>query len=139
MNIKSVLPDSGIDRELVTFSQKQMPSYTYKIDTERDCINGNTKDAEAVLQAAYLILNTERYEYPIYSHNYGIELWDLYGKPRNYVLSELKRRITEALTQDERINSVDGWSFQTIKKAVIVSFVIHTIYGDINASKEVAA
>lgn len=139
MNIKSILPNSGIDRELVTFSQNEMPSLTYKIDTDRSCITGNTKDAEAVLQAAYLILNTERYEYPIYSHNYGIELWDLYGKPRNYVLSELKRRISEALTQDERIISVDGWSFHTIKNAVIVSFVIHTIFGDINASKEVAA
>ena len=139
MNIKSILPNSGIDRELVTFSQNEMPSLTYKIDTDRNCITGNTKDAEAVLQAAYLILNTERYGYPIYSHNYGIEFWDLYGKPRNYVLSELKRRISEALTQDERIISVDGWSFHTIKNAVIVSFVIHTIFGDINASKEVAA
>jgi len=96
-----------------------------------------TDGADAMLQTIYLILSVERYAYPIYSYNYGVELEDLIGKPKDYVMSEVKRRITEALTQDDRINSVDGWEFSTTKKSVIVTFTVHTIYGDVVATKEV--
>ena len=67
-----------------------------------------------------------------------MELADLIGQPKDYVMSEAKRRITEALTQDDRIESVDEWAFETTKKSVIVTFVVHTIFGDIETTKEVA-
>jgi hypothetical protein len=96
-----------------------------------------TDEADAMLQAIYLILSVERYQYPIYSYNYGVELIDLIGQPKDYVMSEVKRRITEALTQDDRIDSVDGWEFETDKKSVLVKFTVHTIYGDVETTKEV--
>ena len=64
-------------------------------------------------------------------------LVDLIGQPKDFVMSEVKRRITEALTQDDRINSVDGWEFESTKKALIVTFTVHSIYGDIETKKEV--
>ena len=95
------------------------------------------EDADALLQAVYLILSVERYQYPIYSYNYGVELVDLIGQPKDFVMSEVKRRITEALTQDDRINSVDGWEFETGRNWVTARFTVHTIYGDVSAEKEV--
>ena len=96
-----------------------------------------TDEQEAIRQAIYLILSTERYVYPIYSWNYGVELVDLIGRPKDYVMSEIKRRITEALTQDDRIDSVDGWTFEKTKKTVTVTFIVHTIFGVIEVTKEV--
>lgn len=98
-------------------------------------VSGTCDGREAVRQAVFCILNTERYQYPVYSWNYGIELQDLYGKPHDYVMSELPRRIREALTQDDRINSVDGFTYEARGKEITVSFTVHTIYGDIKAEK----
>ena len=82
-------------------------------------------------------MNIERYEYLIYSWNYGIELNDLYGQPIPFVLPELKRRITEALLQDTRITGVDNFSFETTKGKVHAIFTVSTIYGDVEAEKVV--
>ena len=132
------LPQTGDDIDLMDFAIEEQPSYTYKLDIDKGRIRGMTDEADAMLQAVYLILSVERYQYPIYSFNYGVELADLIGQPKDYVMSEAKRRITEALTQDDRIESVDGWAFETTKKSVIVTFVVHTIFGDIETTKEVA-
>ena len=88
-------------------------------------------------KAVYLILNVERYAYPIYSRNYGSEFSDIIGKPKGYAMSEMKRRITEALLQDDRITGLSGWEFETGRKSVRASFVVHTIYGDVEVSREV--
>ncbi|WP_405761578.1 DUF2634 domain-containing protein [Anaerovibrio slackiae] len=132
------LPQTGDDIDLMEFAIEEQPSYTYKLDIDKGRIRGMTDEADAMLQAVYLILSVERYQYPIYSFNYGVELADLIGQPKDYVMSEAKRRITEALTQDDRIESVDGWAFETTKKSVIVTFTVHTIFGDIETTKEVA-
>ena len=132
------LPQTGDDIDLMEFAIEEQPSYTYKLDIDKGRIRGMTDEADAMLQAVYLILSVERYQYPIYSFNYGVELADLIGQPKDYVMSEAKRRITEALTQDDRIESVDEWAFETTKKSVIVTFTVHTIFGDIETTKEVA-
>ncbi len=90
-----------------------------------------------MLQAIYLMLSVERYVYQIYSRNYGVELVDLIGKSKDYAMSEIKRRITEALTQDDRITGVTEWEFEPGRKSVTVRFVVNTIYGGVLAKKEV--
>ena len=133
----SYLPQTGDDLDLIEFAMEQQPSHTYKLDISRGRVKSITEDADALLQAVYLILSVERYQYPIYSYNYGVELVDLIGQPKDFVMSEVKRRITEALTQDDRINSVDGWEFETGRNWVTARFTVHTIYGDVSAEKEV--
>ncbi|MBS5037158.1 MAG: DUF2634 domain-containing protein [Fusobacterium sp.] len=111
---------------------------TYKMKLFGDRINGKTDEQEAMKQAIYKILNTERYSYSIYSWNYGIELKDLFGKPKNFCKSELKRRIKEALIQDERILDVNAFSFEDKKRRELaVTFTANTIYGDVNITKGV--
>lgn len=126
-----------VDDDLLALEIETQPSLTYALDIERDRIRGQVDDAEALRQAIYLILSTERYVYPIYSWNYGVELADLIGQPRDYIMSEVKRRISEALIQDDRINSVDSWAFKNSKNVLSVTFTVHTIYGDVEITKEV--
>ena len=117
---------------------ERQPSKTYKMDLEGNTTRGFTDDLEAMKQVVFKILNTERYVYPIYSWNYGIETVDLYGEPVSWVCPELERRITEALTWDDRINSVSDFDFDLSKKGIVhVSFVVNTIFGDIETERTV--
>lgn len=114
------------------------PSKNYKMHLEQNIINGFCDELEAMKQVIYKILNTERYQHIIYSWNYGIELLDLYGEPVTYVCPELQRRITEALVQDDRIESVDNFEFDTSEKRTVkVTFTVHTIFGSVESEKVV--
>ena len=84
---------------------------------------------EAVRQSVYLILNTARYEYPIYSWNYGFEYRDLIGRESSYLYCELERRIIEALSQDARIKRVADFEMDTKGAKTHVKFIVTTIYG----------
>lgn len=119
------------------FVIEEQPSKTYKMHLDETVIIGHTDQQDAMVQVIFNILNTERYQYIIYSWNYGIELIDLYGQPVSYVIPELKRRITEALTWDERIISVDNFSFDTNKGKITCNFTVNTIFGDIETEKVV--
>ena len=112
------------------------PTFTWKIEGNR--IVGYTDGLEAMEQAIYLILNTERYKHEIYDWDYGVELTDLFGKDKAYVYSELKRRIREALIVDNRIIDVTNFEFESIdRNTILETFTVHTVFGDIKASREV--
>jgi phage baseplate assembly protein W len=119
------------------FTIKEQPSKTYKMRLDKNVIAGQTDSRDALHQAIFKILSTERYRSLIYSWNYGIELENLFGMPISYVVPELQRRITEALTWDSRILSVDSFEFETKKNTVICSFTAHTVYGDIDTETAV--
>lgn len=119
------------------FEIEEEPSKNYRMDQKGLRVRGKVDGLEAVKQAVFKILNTERYQYLIYSWDYGVELLDLFGEPISYVCPELERRITEALLQDDRIEEVDGFEFEASKGAVKASFTVHTVFGDMQAEKEV--
>lgn len=119
------------------FTIASQPSRTYALVWERNVIQGYADEREALMQAIYLILNTERYQYVIYSWNYGIELMDLIGREKSYVLPELERRISEALLQDDRIMAVNQFQFAIEKKKYTVTFVVEHIYGSFDVVQEV--
>ena len=133
----ATLPTTGDDLDLIGFQTAEQPDNTHTLNIEKNRVTGMTDERDALLQAIYLILNVERYAFPIYTWNYGTELADLIGQPRDYAMSEIKRRITEALTQDDRITGVENWSFETAGKVVRVNFTVKTIYGAVDATKEV--
>lgn len=129
-----MLPKTGniLRREFVI---RKQPSRTYRLKDGRlqGCVDGR----EAVQQAIYCILNTERFDWLIYNWNYGVELTSLLGIPMKLAKSKIKKRIREALLQDDRIQSVDAFSFTIVGHKLSVTFTAHTQYGDVEASKEV--
>lgn len=112
-------------------------SLTYKMHLTQLTISGKTNELDAMIQTIYKILNTERYENPVYSYNYGVEFADLLGEDSSWVCPELKRRIHEALTQDERVEDVDSFDFTIEGNKVNVSFTVHTIFGDVDVERMV--
>ena len=135
-----MLPEIKTLTEEIT--EFEYPTKTYNIEhvgdsDYEDRIVGYTDDLEAVKQAIYLILNIERYDYPIYSWDYGIELKDLFGKPMTYVISELPDRVIDALTMDNRITDVVDFEFERNRNKLHTTFVVKTIYGNVPSSVEV--
>lgn len=120
------------------FEIEQQPTYTYKMNFKDDSVHGFTDEQEAMKQAIYKILMTERYQYIMYSWDYGIETRDLYGEPVSYVCPELERRITEALLCDERIEDVSDFNFDMSEKGIVkASFTVHTVFGEVQAERDV--
>ena len=137
----ALLPDTATDESgaISVDMTPTQPNKTYKMMIDTDRIQGTvTDDLEAVKQAIYKIINTERYKFLIYSWNYGIELENLFGKPIPYVLPEIPRRIKEALTQDDRIKDVLGFDLTYNRKGdVLAKFTVVTIYGNLEIEKVV--
>jgi hypothetical protein len=121
------------------FEVIEYPSKTFKIDFENNCIDGVIDEKEALKQSVYMILNTERYKNLIFSWNYGAEIKDLIGKPISFVIPELDRRITEALTQDDRILDVGGFEFTKGRRSLHVKFTVYSKFGEMEIEKEVPA
>lgn len=126
------IPDFEIEIEEIG-----IPNDTYKINNELKRISGLTTDLEAVRQSVEITLNVERYTHIIYSWQYGLQISDLYGQPISFILPELKRRIIDALSTDERIESVTNFEFEVQKRKVHCKFDVITIYGGIEMEKVV--
>lgn len=129
-----MIPQNSIDVELAT-EETIETSRTYKITGNRT--QGYTDGLDTLKQAIYKVLNTERYEYPIYSFNYGIELESLLGKDPVYAQIELKRRIRECLLRDDRVTEVDNFRFEVAGDTIKCTFNVHSIFGNLTASREV--
>lgn len=120
----SVLKTYGLETEDVFH-----PSKTWKIDNNH--IHGTIDGIDATLQAVQLILSTERFEFPIYSWDYGMESKDLIGKSRDYVSGDLQRRITETLAQDDRVTGISDFILTFSGETATAAFTVNTIFGEI--------
>ncbi len=129
-----MIPDIELLNEEIT--ETTFGNETYKIQ-DGIRLSGYVDELEAVKQTVYLILSTERYEYNIYSWDYGVELVDLIGQPMPYVMAELPRRITEALTTDDRIDDVVDFEFEHKGNKLLTTFTVVSNVGAISTELEV--
>lgn len=115
---------------------KVLPSKTYGIMNDR--FVGHIDDLQAMEQAIGKILLTERYEWLIYTDNYGSEFANLIGESFDLAKSELSRIIREALSVDDRITEVkDIEILQPNGDKLDVRFTVQTIFGEMKFRKEV--
>ncbi|QHZ52151.1 DUF2634 domain-containing protein [Paenibacillus larvae] len=132
-----MLPTGSILAPDDTIQITQQPSKTYKIDFEQKRVTGTVDGLESVKQSVKKILCTSRFEHLIYSDRYGSDIKPLIGKTPGLVQSELKRRISEALMQDDRIKEVGNFRFDSSGDSATVSFTITSVFGVINEVQEV--
>lgn len=79
---------------------------TFRYIPERDAIAGRVKDGDALTQSLFFILMTDKYSYPIFNRDYGIDISDIIGEDFNTVYNKLPYRIVEAFEVDDRVLSV---------------------------------
>ena len=128
-----MIPVNVIDNTEVVEDADQ--SKTYKLLSDK--IQGTIDDVEALKQSIMKLLSTERYEYSIYSFEYGIDWERLIGKDINFVKIELQRIIKEALINDSRITDVVNFTFEGEGDELTCFFDVVSIYGNVTMSKEV--
>ena len=131
-----MIPEQAIN--LANLEIENQPSRTYKLDLERKRIGGMIDNEQAIIQMVMKILSTERYAYVIYSSQYGIELDRMIGQDYDFIVSDLERTITEALTADDRV--IDITDFQINKIGIDkmeVSFTVNTFDGSVDIETEV--
>ena len=129
----AVLPTGAMPE--VTF--RQQPGRTWYIDKTTNRIRGECDDWLAVRQAVEIILNVERFRWQIYRPYSGMQ-WDgLIGQDPGYVALELQRRITEALTMDDRVRGISNFTYTVTGDQLSASLTVNTVFGEYETSEEV--
>lgn len=124
-----MIPTNNLANALQSLEVTEMPTLTHQIQIEIDRIIGKCDGLEAIKQLVYITLNVERFDWHIFSPDFGVELKDLFGQPIQFVLPEIKRRITEALMQDDRITDVADFEFTTERSKVHCTFKVYSVFG----------
>ena len=137
----ALIPQAGavrIGQNVTVRTAREQPSRTYRVDFAAGRIAGFIDGVEAVKQAILKILQTERFAYRIYSWNYGVELEAVLGKSVAVLESEIRRILSEALTEDRRITEItDVVVRRSGRRVAAVSFTAKTIFGEILMETEV--
>lgn len=123
-----MIPVGGTRMDIAAEAVRQ-PSRTYSLHMQKGRIVGMTDGLDAVKQAVYKILRTERFRHEIYSFAYGHELGSLLGGHPQYVRSEVARMIQEALLQDDRITGIRNMKVQVTGDQLTASFEVATLFG----------
>ena len=120
-----MLPTEYNDDLVQDFEIETQPTRTYALRFD------------AMKQAIFLILQTERFQYAIYSWNYGIELNALLGQTMTpYLQAKVAKAIEDALMADDRVLSVEQFSFTKGKRSLLVKFTVTTTEGDVESEFE---
>ncbi|GIN71123.1 phage-like element PBSX protein XkdS [Bacillus sp. J14TS2] len=117
---------------------------TYKLDIDtghisRELITG----VEAVKQFIALAIRTPRFQYPIYSDQFGSEVWELIKSSDEdevtleFLRSEIERLTTEALIFDDRIEDVYEFEIQFKGDTAHVKFKVDSLGEIIEIDQEV--
>lgn len=108
----------------------EQPSKTWRLDMDRGRVVGMVDGLDAVRQAVVKILETERFRHLIYDANYGAEFAGLIGRDPVFVQSELRRRIREALMQDDRITDVTNFKINIVGDTATIVFTVVSTLGN---------
>lgn len=121
------------ERELPTFKEYAWDfdsnTFLYDKSGHHILLEGN----EAMKVWIYKALATERYQYLVYSWQYGIEIKPFIGLVMGVQerISELKRMIVECLMVNPYIKSIDKIFFTQKGTRAVVNIELTTVYGEV--------
>lgn len=124
----------ALEEEIEQIETTVVPTKTYRIDFINKRIMGHVDGQEAMQQAIFKLLQTERYWFDKIYDEYGSELRNLIGKSQYFANSKVRTRITDALMRDDRINGVTNFSTEAEGDKITVTFTAHTVYGDVTVT-----
>ena len=131
-----ILPNtSGLSVDTV-LELESYPSTTYFLDTQSMQLRNQVDGLQAVAQAVEIALRVERFQWQIYSVNFGVEFDGLIGQDFGFVAAMLERRIKEALRVDDRIRQVGNFQFLPSDDGSVmtVTFDVTSVFGSFSTS-----
>lgn len=127
-----MFPFDLTDEEISPEIEEKKEASDYEIDFKTGRLTGRIiTGLEATKQWVRLVLGTDRYYFPQYSWGHGCELETLIGKnyDPDYIESEVRRMIEDALLVNEDILSISNLQCEVKQDKLTASFTINTIYG----------
>lgn len=118
--------------------ERVRPSLTYALNVKNERIVGKVDEVDALKQAIYKEINTEKDVYPIYT-NYGLKKKDLFGQEKRYAYMILTDRVRDCLMDDDRI--LDVYDFEYVedmseKDNLCMSFSVDSVFGEFRIDNE---
>ena len=123
------IEDDEVDVEI----DEQTEPSDYEIDLETGKLTGRIiTGLDAIKHRVMIVFSTDRYYYNQYSWEHGHELNELIGKNYtiDYLKTEAKRMVEDALAPDEDIESVEDFECEIVDNTLVIRFKIVTIYGN---------
>jgi len=139
---ETFFPFVGVPSDYISEIQTELPllrEYAYNFDTNDFIVDPMTNDLvvvtgiDALEVWIYKAILTDRFEYPIYSWDYGTELTDLVGQKfsKGLTESEAFRYIKEALMINPYINDVDNLGVTFDGDTVTIKIAVDSVYGGV--------
>lgn len=114
------------------------PVQEWILDEESGNLAESKFDIQAIAQDIKFALSTERNKYPIMGSNFGVTFEDLIGLDSEYVCAQIKKRISDALSIDDRIVGVGHFEFKHSKSDELrVSFIVETVLGKLDMTTDI--
>lgn len=133
-----MIPQSDVEMSDEELELVALPSKTYRLDLVNKRISSQTIDGlEAIKQVVFKILSTTRFAHLIYSNDFGSEVDLSASRGRSVFESEVERWVKEALTQDDRIMAVTGFSFSYELDNALINFTVESEFGRYQETREV--
>ncbi len=127
-----MLPGNKMD----DLTQSDKTYKAFKIDFENKKIDGIVDGKEALEQQIKMVLKTQRYKYPVFSHSFGTDYASVFSEGYQKAMGKLKNALCDSLIFDERIKAVDNFSFERRGTKMIADFSVVSIYGAIESEIE---
>jgi hypothetical protein len=128
------------DEAIEEYEQETTTPKEYEIDFKTGQLTGNTVEGlEAIKVWIWLVLQTPRYRYYVYSWDYGNEFEDLIGQgyTEEYIEAEAQRMTEDCLLVNENIQSISDFSISMENDTLTVTFTVNTMYGDIEINQPI--
>ena len=119
--VQSLLPEA-----VSVFGSASQGSRSWKLGLSEGRLLGKIDGAEALRQSVLVALSTPRYQYPIFSGQFGHELDSLLGKDYDYLCAAAPALIADALLPDSRVDGVEGVSFERLPDGAAVRFTVRS-------------
>lgn len=106
----------------------------YGIDFNTGQLTGRIVEGiEAIKVWVWLCLRTQRFRYPIYSWSYGTDMEQYIGQGLTieYLETDLKDEIEEALRVNEYITGIENYSCIQTGSKVQIQFTVQTTLGSL--------
>ena len=127
----AITPENDNIIEFDNIQEKPYPTNSWLINKDTQTLERSDDTIALMLQSIEIRVMLERFAYPVFTPNAGLQTVDLPGEPFGIVIAELKRRIEACLREDDRVIGMSDFSYRVIdKESIEIQYTANTIYGD---------
>ena len=129
----ALTPSNEYAANTIDFNKVENPTTSWLINEDTGNLELSNDNQALMRQAINILLQIERYQFPIFTRSIGMQTLDLPGQDLGLVVAKLKRRIEGCLKTDDRVIAIHDFDYEVLdKESILVTFNVETIFGNYN-------